>query len=1122
MNWIKSIINGHFQFLIAKKNDSTVINQANTINNYYNVPVSSNLLLNFTQEKATDIKKLIDDGKIVTANDELTRIMTIEGFGALEPINKVEFHFLKGLIGLVKDDISTVKDCIQNILSLKTDEKKAYELRVKLALQTNNEALFQSAISDLFNSGVNEIGINLLKAYFSFENNDYQAVFELLTNDGTIKEEYKDNLDARHLLGITFFNSENISSAKFEFEYVNQIKPFPYNTYMLIICDIQPIVSRPGAIKSITPKERDLLKERLEQLTALKSYYDDQDLALKTQFYRDILMINLFLDSDTVEIECNKLSNEITDNIHIKKILADSYIFGNKFEKAEELYKVIYSQDNHPEVLCKYLSSLMHQKKYQLVVSIVNTLTYDKYDLQGQVVGDYIFSLSQIDLYEKVQKKIIELEKTFNRCPLFYEASADVAYNSGDFSWANELIRKGIKLIIADDDSLRMVLAAACVRIEQNELAISLLMPYYKFNYNSKKFLIDLLLKSQNPAYLKIVSDLVDEEIQGGTKDVFFYNTKADLLFFENPKEALKFLEISYSFVQNINVLYNIVGLKIQLQDLSDSSLDSYIRVLLDADSPKCNMLGVHALYLLKRGDTEKLGYKALYQFGEEFDELIYRQYIILFLPCNYNIFKDKIEFNTIVEDVVIELVDEDGLIKKICIDTNPRLIQFDGETRFNCQHYMLTSPISIALLGNKKDTQVNLDGRNYLIKKIINKYVHLFHYCLEKYASNCPESDFLTAIKVTPEDPFTPIIPMLEKSNEIERLKLSQYNFTNNFGLPIISLSSHGANGYLDTVLKLSSLKDQIIYAGEVNNYLVKEQPVILSLSSFVFLNLLKKLELINTLKNCYIPESLYQAILGIFENVRTLESLSAGSLSLESGGRVVYNHYSEEQHQSRLNFWRDILTVIADSVNIIPLDEKYSIYNISKFEQRFEIDPIFLTHQLNGIFISDDLFLRRLARISVTGIKTTNTVSILYMLIESNPDELINAILSLSHNKYHFCISEYILCSIIDYIVSKPMIIGEGTNLYKLEQVVKNLLSNEVLFREYLPVFRSIIHRYYIRKLNPCIEHILLFLIRNLKISNLTLEQISEENLLNYLKEPYNLDIFRKKYIEELFKAN
>ncbi len=114
------------------------------------------------------------------------------------------------------------------------------------------------------------------------------------------------------------------------------------------------------------------------------------------------------------------------------------------------------------------------------------------------------------------------------------------------------------------------------------------------------------------------------------------------------------------------------------------------------------------------------------------------------------------------------------------------------------------------------------------------------------------------------------------------------------------------------------------------------------------------------------------------------------------------------------------------------------------------------------------------------------------------------------------------------ISYIIngsddcSRPIIFGEGTNIYKLEHIIDNLLSNEILLNSYLPIFRSIIHTYYPKKLNPFIEHILMAIIKKLKQSVLYHNQLSENTLLDYLKQPSGLDIIRKNYIETLFKAS
>lgn len=123
------------------------------------------------------------------------------------------------------------------------------------------------------------------------------------------------------------------------------------------------------------------------------------------------------------------------------------------------------------------------------------------------------------------------------------------------------------------------------------------------------------------------------------------------------------------------------------------------------------------------------------------------------------------------------------------------------------------------------------------------------------------------------------------------------------------------------------------------------------------------------------------------------------------------------------------------------------------------FELDSVFLSYKLNGIYISDDLFLRKLAKSLFTDIKTSNFVSLFERDIDDNFFEFLDIIYQLSEKKYLYIVNENTLYKIISEFINNDNIeIGYWIKYSKMGQIINNMFSDITLYKAYRPMFYNV----------------------------------------------------------------
>jgi len=167
----------------------------------------------------------------------------------------------------------------------------------------------------------------------------------------------------------------------------------------------------------------------------------------------------------------------------------------------------------------------------------------------------------------------------------------------------------------------------------------------------------------------------------------------------------------------------------------------------------------------------------------------------------------------------------------------------------------------------------------------------------------------------------------------------------------------------------------------------------------------------------------------------------------------------------------------------------------------------------------VCDDQFMRNLATVWYPEIKTSNGTAMFEVLLSKNPDSFLDIMVTLTKVEYHQCYSEHLILAMINIITQHPIILAEGTRIYKFRMILRNLLSASDIFTQVIHTLRNIISDLYANRINLRNEMMISTIIKEIKIASLKLREVDDDALIKFLVETYEIDVIKAEYIERLY---
>lgn len=1085
--------------------------------------LSDEIFIRLMQKTLLEIKTLIDDGRLSKAQGILTELLGTPGFDLVDVNFKVELHYYQGIVYLNTKTEQDVIACIDLMKEIDSNNKFVYNLQYKLAVSQGNDELFEQAISGLRGLNGNQDDIKLKILFNEINKNNFSKVIEELAELDSIKEEFKNNADALYYLGLAYVQTGNFSLGKALIMKSNEKSPLIYKKYLIILCDVLPIIHRTGAIYLLTDEEKALLQIKVDELLTIKHFIKEKDLEMQGEFWGYVLNIKLFLNPSEVIADVEQMEDSLKYSLNIQWALAEAYSFLGTGDKAEQIYKALHEKLKNPKILARIVTRLLENKDYKGIIALLSDIPYTEYDELGDIAGNLISAYGKLNDYEATLLKFNELNKVFEYAPLLLESAAHVAYQNEKIEDASSFMDRAISQISGDSEGLRLLISQSCKKLGFIDKAIEVLLPIRDNNKKIKEHLLNLALRMEDDGQKIALADgIINELLLVSQRDPDVLMAKAEIaLLKERHKEALGLFCESFSIRPSIDCAYNIVALKLTIQESEE--MQQYVDYLLQNKYPKARMIAALGLdFLGNRGSALENAYKALQMLEGSFDSSVYLHYSTLFL-LSKNRTRDgdtSPEHTKIKVDTVITLEDNTGLLRYICLESNPEFVNLQGERYINCEHFTLSSPISIQLLNVGLNQKIELEGIEYYIKAILDKYVFAFHFVSSEYFKNCPDSPQFRIVRATEDDPITPILPYLQNDkNKIEFL-IEQYNFANGVGMPISALCGNNYFKYPSAIQHLFNKKGQSFYAGEVTelNLLDEKTPIVLTISTVIVLKIIGHLDVIrHNSERFIITSSLLNQIRLLFDEATTKNMQIAGYMHMDDSGRPTLISVTDEEKQQTVEFWRELYLLLQ---KISSFDVSYELPHeivLSNFLGEFEIEAIFLAKEKNAILVSDDLFIRKLGLVLNKELRTINSISILSLFLNSK--QLIDAIHRLSEYQYSYCLNYNTVTRLIhDCFLSKPIIWGDGTEIDKFTRMVRNNMLYPDDFGESVSLFRDIVYHLYDNQINYQAVEITEIIIREIVHASRKF-RINAQAILSYFLSPIGLDVAKSEYITTIF---
>ncbi|KGA95880.1 hypothetical protein AJ85_18045 [Alkalihalobacillus alcalophilus ATCC 27647 = CGMCC 1.3604] len=1117
-----TITQNQYNIMTESKEGSALIRTLIEQSGSANETPSKELISKLLDETIKNIKSFINAGNINEALKLINGLVSSSGFNLLPTEEQSQILYYSGVINLDRENIEGARNDANSILVLEGQVKKGYELELKIAAMTGERRDFELVLGKLCAIGLTNEEFLEQQIFFEVSIGNFEEAIKIGTvEDNKIDKMLINRKNALYYLGIAFLNTSHFKVAYELISKSIEKENSNYKQYLIILAEILPCINKPIKFSSSSngfehPK-KDLLNVKLVELLKLREYAEKKSIEFQVDYWGYVLTLKLFVNPQEILTDISELPEEIKNKEPVRLMLAEYYFVLKSYDEAIHIYEELYGNTKNRNILEKIIVCLYEKEDYKGIVSLIeNTKAITVETAYSDIVTLYIIAYKKVSEYDNLIEKINELENIYKNESLFYNIAARVVHGE-DKELGVRYLSKALEKVdenVTTDEIF--IISETCKIMQRLDFGIELLQAINTDTTSLKielaKFLVDTQDATNIEKANRILEEIPENEINSNVLDLRAHIN----LYNDNYKEALNILTVLYQEVPNDYTAYLIILSKLNIND--DSNAELYVRHLLRSENPVFLMMGAFAqkVLLSEINAGVKNAYKSLAILKDKYVEQIYFQYIAFFLPFagetleGVSIPKEKVDI-----DCVVKIVDNDGESRFICIEKGG----LDGEYYLNCERYNENSEIALLLLGMKKGEKVCICDSNYTIEEIFDKYFYVYQHCAQKHFEINPESKGLRQFSFDKDDPYQLIekmVPILSENYEKKKRIIEQVQRAQ---LPLSSVSNQDYSLMFDVIHHFYWSKDEIFNSGKpIPRQLGESDRIVIDLTTLVFLKVIDKLEVLDIFKDrIHITQSTYNVIEQSFNKSRETEN-TVGTMYLEEGLHPRINRITPEDHKRNMELWRDILLAVR-TFNIC---DELDVPDLIPARLNVDIEPIVLAHKLNGVFISEDLFIKNLKQYMYPGSLCTNVMSLLDSYYNVNKDkycEYLDLLLELSKNKYYsICTPNNLVNILKECILKQQILLAEGTPSNKFILTIKNLLSDKRFVRVHLSIIRDIIHMLYDMRIDIKAITLLEMLIKEVKVAS-TMFNV-DTLLITFILEPCGLDVIKEEFINSIYK--
>ena len=795
----------------------------------------------------------------------------------------------------------------------------------------------------------------------------------------------------------------------------------------------------------INNEEREQLYAIYKELLSLEYIYRERGDDERKIYYNNLLVIlqrydrNQYIEKFKEFEKQNLLGNE-EYYLYIKSLILE-----NKAEEALSLIEKFNFIYEEKDLFIYKIKCYFRLGKYETVIEELNSLDIEEYDDTGHLATFFVLSKNYIERLKL--SEILELNEKFKNMPLYYMHTSKIMFDFKYKGYKKQFMR-AIKYTPNDDYTMIGILSDISKEINQTEKMIKYLMKIKNENEFIKIKLAELLInkKDLTNEELKKLEEIVNALKKENIDINYLYG-----VINQNKGYILKAIEnykMSYSLKSNKRALYNYIKICIETNNKLDENIFPKITDIQDYKEAFILVDAYKHTRNIKK--AFELSYFSLYLLGNRIEKEVYKQFYMLILEENQNLF--SVKENEIRDSVIILENLSNNIIEKYIVEDKSYFKE--GKNIADLKIIKLNNNIVLNLLGKKKEEFVEIGNIKYKIVDIIEKYDYLY-----KYAFNIIKKE--ENIFISTGD----INKSLEELNKIvyedskkKQSIIDEYQKDGKITLACLSKKDYLFEKYIE-IMEYLLLSEQILWAGETIEVNL-EEGFVLDITTLITLIIINKIDVLtdDICKKVYISKTLKNEFDYYFENIMLKYNEKEITIGYSEKANNSHNLVlSEKENKNKIK----ILTSLNEYIkkfNVVDIEFQFDeIVNkdTKSFFDKVQLDLVQISIEKNIPFICDEMFIRRLC--NQYKVVNTNT----NFLINHNINDysiFMNNLIELAKHNYIFAFYEYEFGKIIKYLIKDFN--KENKELFK--KLIMQLVDNEKSKNVYKPKLIGIMEHY------------------------------------------------------------
>jgi hypothetical protein len=1025
--------------------------------------------------------------------DIISKIRTlkrVDGFKELDFINQNELISYEAQALLILEENDTAEYLTKLILKSGEYSIRICDYLIYYSTIIADKKLFDEVLIQYKLRQRDPAKIALKNVFWYYTQNNYSEIVNILFSDFNmlqIKDVFTENGSAYFYAGLCAFEKKRNKEAQRLFELSYNIRKVTIAKYYLILAKAFIIIDKnPGLIlrNKKDKKELEVIYKELSDQSVQK-YFSQAGRTASIGYWYYRLAIALYYEKRIALEDYSNVPQNINSSDKLKLIYADILLINGAYAEANRILIQLFTINPNTHVAKSVLNSFLGLEKYKEILEFADKI--HEYDENGIIASLIIESYAKLNPNEDIEGYAKEfIIKTRFPCYI-YNTLGKIYFEKGNIGKAREKYKIMISTIPTDNYLPRLVFAEHLINCNLIDIALKCLEPYLNYSYEAQKLYVCYAIKTNEITAQAKTEQIINKYINDNEDAEYWLKVAIDLSM--NQKKyntSLMYVAKLFKLRPTAKVAYNYAYIKLILKENEYSEL---VPMLENDTRAVYIMMAANCCYAqADYGKAEYLSLKAMAHNGNCFNATIFYRFI-----CNNLIDKasvnNEIELNEVDDSCAILLKNATNEIW-IAITSLKELIIEEKESVFaNIKIYYRTDKEVINLIGETKEAEIIFNEKEWRIKEIMRLKTVVFRYCFEELGKRNTDNKYFQIIKADISNPLESMKPLLAEAEIYEQERLAQYNFKDGLGRPLNIFGIENGKNLIDVILYLLKMPNQAYYTGEVSVLDLAQQRIILSASAIINLYLLDLLEkaIDKYGDHLIISESTNNYFISAIDHINTKEHNNSMTIAMNKG-QIIINKYLKDDKKKRLDHFKKIHSSISRirhfniDIQKNELDEQSDIISLLS---KMEYENVKYSKENGYMYVVDDLFIRKYCAYGFA-VKTTNSVSLIYGMLMSDISQLLNKIEQLSKGEYSYLYNSNVFIKISDFLITKNLIIGEGSLYQKLLNIIHNSLQTQIMFFGYLKIIADFINYLYSKRYNKNALYLIETIIKDLWFFN------------------------------------